>query len=211
MQRDRMSELHAVNDADLQDSGQPVRKLVEAADKPSRTCPPAACVSADAVQQMLDHTLDLRALYDFQVDALLAVVAATEDPAVIDRVRAVRILAGVQRTRWEDLAGFLDDAQARLRSAEAKRDWDDLAGTPVTATAIGEAIKDCLDDILSATASSVQRADARADLATWFDQHDEDVLTNSTIAYILGKRRALALEAELKLWRRARTDAGAAA
>ncbi len=186
-----------------------LKAVDEPSDKPLRTCPPKACTSAAQVGVAFGDAMDLRAIYQTQVE-ILRLARQTTDPQEIEqKLRQLKVTAEGMLERADRLAGFLDQVAERLRHAEAIQDWDDLKGEEPTGTEIAKRIRQCLDDIADSSADDTDVADARGDLAVWFREYDWETLTGKTVRDIIGKKRADALQAERELWLRAREVASA--
>lgn len=201
-----MSDLHAVQDGTPASCTSAISQVSVATG--SRTCPPKACTSADDVEGMLELVEDLRAINDVRKMVLVEIAAAADLPGVKAGLRKLKLLDDTGNDDLYALAGRIEGVLGRLRHAEAIHNWDDLAGQEPTGTAIAVAIRDCLDAIRDPAASAVAIADARGDLATWFDRYDVDVLFGKTIADRLRKNRLARLTDERERWLQARTKAG---
>lgn len=190
-------------------SGRPVRNLVD--DKPSRTAPPKACTSAEAVGTLLGIAIDLRAGYGPKARLITEAFSLTAGAAPLDAAAMVKVrsnlrelarIAKAEAAGAEVLTGQLDECQRNLARAERIRNWDDLAGEELTGEAIGAALKDCLDDIRNPMKIGIAIIDARGDLATWFARYDEALLFGKTITYVLGKHRTATMRGEYDRWQR---------
>lgn len=176
----------------------PVRRAV----KVRRVVPPAACTTSAAVDE---HALAPAMVIQGRARRQLLVFAQmwqrTTDPVLRELIaRAAREAKATERDAAA-LARWLDGPVSVLADAEARCNWDHLAGLRGFSSGrkIASELIPLLDAIRAGGSDAAVR-EARAALTPWFETFGRELLRTVVLVEVGAKLRAPILEGEFERW-----------